>query len=75
MLVVIESHASNTFTWLAAWLTGFHAQSLESMSQFTGALVPLTPGESMVLAILIPIDNADVIGIELKGVFHEIGEE
>jgi hypothetical protein len=74
MLVVIESHASNTFTWLA-WLTRFHAQSFESVSQFAGALVPLTPGESMVLAILIPIDNADVIGIELKGVFHEIGEE
>jgi hypothetical protein len=45
------------------------------MSQFAGALVPLTPGESMVLASLIPIDNADFIGIELKGVFHEIGEE
>jgi hypothetical protein len=74
MLVVIEGHGSNTVTWLA-WLTGFHAQSFESVSQFAGALVPLTPGEPMVLASLIPIDNADVIGIELKGVFHEIGEE
>jgi hypothetical protein len=45
------------------------------VSQFTGALVPLTPGETVILPSIITVDNADVIGIELKGVFHEIGEE
>jgi hypothetical protein len=74
VLIVIQGHGGNPVARLARF-AGLYAQSFEGVSEFTGALVPLTPGESVVLAGVSPIDDADVIGIEVEWPLHEVGEE
>jgi hypothetical protein len=72
--VVIERHGGEAVAWSASRAC-LDAQFLESVSELAGTLVPLTPGKSEVFTFVVSIDNANIIGIDTDGRFHEGGEK